>query len=303
MLVELEDWLTATRVVARPKNLYERREYFEFLKAREQLLLMRRAVEVVPKRKGVPPQHLLPLSLRTAIRGIELFSGLFELNAITYTRSYFSFLFTAGLSIILSVSVSDGTLEDCNYAGPSSTALVTCEDTLRRLAEKLPDAKPYVTVFEALHRNVAKGSQQKSKKGSRGTTITPSWTNRISGERHSNLEQANLHLRSIQPSVISHSDRSHQNGLGMSPRAALNMNMTGASWPPSNDANGDYPGIYGTSGFGQPDHMFSADMKSPDDYTTFPWASLTEDNPLWSMDAGLGEYAYRDASLNLTLFQ
>lgn len=66
--------------------------------------LMRRAVEVAPKRKGVPPQHLLALSLNTAVRGIELFSGLFEMNAIAYTRSYFSFLFTAGLSIMLSAS-------------------------------------------------------------------------------------------------------------------------------------------------------------------------------------------------------
>lgn len=303
LLVALQDWLASTPVLTSTKCLYEEREYFEFLHAREQLLLMRRAMEVVPKRKGVPPQHLLALSLKTATRGIELFSGLFERNAITYTRSYFSFLFTAGLSIMLSVSVSDGTIVDCKYMGSSSKALVTCEDTLRRLAENLPDAKPYVTVFEALHRNVAKGSYQKSKSIRRSTTFTPSWTNRRFTETESVLEQQHIQAQAVQSSHFIHPHRAEDQGLENPPREALGMNMTGASWPPPSGMNLENEGLYGANHGVEPNPMFPAEMTSPDEYTMFPWASLTEDNPLWSMEAGLGEYAYGDASFNMALFQ
>jgi hypothetical protein len=304
LLVALEDWLASTPVLTSPKCLYEKREYFEFLHAREQLLLMRRAMEVVPKRKGVPPQHLLALSLKTATRGIELFSGLFERNAITYTRSYFSFLFTAGLSIMLSVSVSDGTHDDCNYVGSSSKALVTCEDTLRRLAKNLPDAKPYVTAFGALHRTVAKGSYQKSKNTRRSTTVNPSWANRRSTETASVVEQQHIHSHDVQPSWFVLLNRPQDQVLENPPRAPLgSTNMTDASWPHASGMNLEQAGLYGTDAGVEPDPMFPAEMTSPDEYTMFPWASLTEDNPLWSMEAGLGEYAYGDASFNMTLFQ
>lgn len=308
LLVALDDWLASTPMLTSPKCLYEKREYFEFLHAREQLLLMRRAMEVVPKRKGVPPQHLLALSLKTATRGIELFSALFERNAITYTRSYFAFLFTAGLSIMLSVSVSDGTLDDCNYTGPSSKALVTCEDTLRRLGEKLPDAKPYVTVFEALHRNVAKGSHQKSRSTRQSTTFTPSWTSHRFTATESALEKQHLHPQDVEPQAVQSShfiqnDRPQDQYLELAPRAAPSMNTTGASWPHSSDMNLDHAGVYGTGAVVEHAPMFPVDMTSPDEYTMFPWASLTEDNPLWSMEAGLGEYAYGDAGFNMALFQ
>lgn len=301
LLNALEDWRTSTPMLTIPKCLYERHEYFEFLYAREKLLLIRRAMEVVPKRQGVPPQHLLSLSLRTAARGIELFSGLFKENAITYTRSYFSFLFTAGLSIMVSVSASDGSTSECNYTGSSSRILVTCEDTLRRLGEKLPDAKPYVTVFEALHRNVAKGFHQKSFSSRRSTTFTPAGashkaTEPVLGPRHSQLQAG-------QPSHVDQQDRP----LDLYPEdhagAAIGIPLTGASWPQFGGINPENTVTFRTDAGLESGAVLPAEITSPDEYAMFPWASLTEDNPLWNMEAGLGEYAYGDAGFNIALFQ
>lgn len=304
LLGALEDWRTSTPMVTSPKCLYERHEYFEFLYAREKLLLIRRVMEVVPKRKGVPPQNLLALSLRTAARGIELFSGLFEENAITYTRSCFSFLFTAGLSIMLSVSVSDGSTNDCDYTGSTSKTLVACEGTLRRLGEKLPDAKPYVTVFEALHRNVAKGFYQRSNGSLRSTTFTTTGatgashkvTGTGSGPRHSQS----------QAGQTSHTDRQDP-PLDVHPedqaRAAIGIPLPRASWPQLGGIDPEGAAMYRTEVGLEPAAILSAEITSPDEYTMFPWASLTEDNPLWSMEAGLGEYAYGDAGFNMALFQ
>ncbi|KAI7778499.1 uncharacterized protein LA080_002103 [Diaporthe eres] len=304
LLGALEDWRTSTPMVTSPKCLYERHEYFEFLYAREKLLLIRRVMEVIPKRKGVPPQNLLALSLRTAARGIELFSGLFEENAITYTRSYFSFLFTAGLSIMLSVSVSDGSTNDCNYTGSTSKTLAACEDTLRRLGEKLPDAKPYVTVFEALHRNVAKGFYQKSNGGLRSTTFT---TTGATGASHKVMEPVfgPRHSQS-QAGQTSHADQQgppldiHPEGQA---RAAIGIPLPGASWPQFGGIDPESAAMYRTEPGLEPASILSADTTSPDEYTMFPWASLTEDNPLGSMEAGLGECAYGDAGFNMALFQ
>lgn len=301
LLTALDDWHKSTPVLASPKCLYERHEYFEFLHTREKLLLIRRVMEVVPKRKGVPPQHLLALSLKTAARGIELFSGLFGQNSITYTRSYFSFLFMAGLSIMLSISVSDGSVDECNYTGSSSKTLVTCEDTLRRLGEKLPDAKPYVTVFEALHRNVAKGFFQKSNSGRRRPTFTLTDANHkakepISVPRYSQSQ-------TIHPSHVDHHAPPPDPCAGDPARPAFGVNMPDMSWAQLDDINPNSAGMYGAETGPEPTAMLSAEITSPDEYTMFPWASLTEDNPLWSMEAGLGEYAYGDAGFNMALFQ
>lgn len=301
LLNALEDWRTSTPMLARPKCLYERHEYFEFLYAREKLLLIRRVMEVVPKRKGVPPQHLLALSLRTASRGIELFSGLFEENAITYTRSYFSFLFTAGLSIMLSVSVSDRSNIDCNYTGSSGKTLVTCEDTLRRLGEKLPDAKPYVTVFEALHRNIAKGFYQKSNSSRRSTTFTPTRASHKDAE--SVLGPRHRQSQAVQPSEVDQNDPP----LDLYPEdhagAAICIPFPVTSWPQFGGTTPQRASEYRTEANLQTSATLSTEMMSPDECTMFPWASLTEDNPLWSMEAGLGEYAYGDAGFNMALFQ
>lgn len=299
LLIALEDWRTSTPMLTTPKCLYERHEYFEFLHAREKLLLIRRVMEAVPKRKGVPPQHLLALSVRTAARGIELFSDLFEENAITYARSYFSFLFAAGLSIMLSVSISDGSFDECIYAGSSSKMLMRCEDTLKRLGEKLPDAKPYVTVFEGLHRNVAKNSYHKSNSSRRDATPTPTGANHeisdpLLGPRHSQSQVVSpLHL----------DRRAHSLRIPADDyvRAAFSMDAAAASWPQPGLINMKGSGIYVTDAGLEPSDMLHGEMMSLDDYTMFPWASLTEDNPLWSMEAGLGEYAEGDAGFNMTL--
>ncbi|KAK2596289.1 hypothetical protein N8I77_013185 [Diaporthe amygdali] len=303
LLVALEEWRKSTPVITAPKCLYEKPEYFEFLHAREKLLLIRRTMDVVPKRKGVPPQNLLALCLKTASRGVELFSGLYARNSITYTRSYFSFLFTAGLSIMLSISVSEGSNNDSIYTDSSLKALATCEDTLRRLGDKLPDAKPYVTVFGALHRNVAKKFHQRSSSSRRTVVSTPSWPKHGAAGTEPFSEQQHR-----QPEVFNRSYFSSQNRFQELPeetddRASLSMNMLGLRSPQSGETNPGTSDLQGIRAELDRSDIFPLDITSPSEYSTFPWVSLTEDNTLWTMEAGLSEYAYGDASFNMALFQ
>lgn len=170
--------------------------------------------------------------------------------------------------------------------------------------QAITTAKPYVTVFEALHRNVAKGFNQKSNGGLRSTTFT---TTRATGASHKVMEPVfgPRHSQS-QAGQTSHADQQDP-PLDIHPedqaRAAIGIPLPGASWPQFGGIDLEGAAMYRTEPGLEPASILSADTTSPDEYTMFPWASLTEDNPLWSMEASLGEYAYVDAGFNMAFFQ
>lgn len=292
LLGALEKWYASTPIFTSPKCLYESREYFEFLHWRERLQLVRRAMDVVPKRQGVPPQALLSLCLNTATRGIELFSDMFERNVITCTRSYFSFIFTAGLSVIFSISVSEDR-RDCTDGDRSSRALIMCDKTLRNMGEELPDAKQYVAVFEALRKIAWKSGRNTP---SRPLQSTASFMHEA--QRNGPLLEQQVQNEMIQQShshgQIQAEEPPPEGGWG-----AFNIN-TEVSYPRFGENDPTSNTLYETD-VGVGPAIFPPETVSPDADAVLPWAFLS-DSTLWTVEAGLGQYVYGDPSFNVPFF-
>lgn len=153
LLSELEEWRDSAPIFTNPRSLYETQEWYDLLLIREKLLLVRKAIDLVPKHSNnIPPQDLISICLEYSIRIITQFSAMFERKQVTYTRSYFQMLFTAGLSVMYCISV----VMD-NGSGTVVSAAKTLqqgEKTLKEMGKDLPDALHYVAVYEALRVNV-----------------------------------------------------------------------------------------------------------------------------------------------------
>lgn len=152
MLRELEAWRSTCPVFDRPNCLFERQEWYDLLLARERINLIRKAIDFIPKRNGVPPKHMLNLCLESATQTILRYSDMFSRRLITYTRSYFQMLFTAGLAVLFCVSV--GASLDATSICEVQKTMAVCRDTLATMVGRLPDAKRYLAVFEALKQNI-----------------------------------------------------------------------------------------------------------------------------------------------------
>lgn len=152
MLRELEAWRSTCPVFDQPRCVFERQEWYDLLFARERINLVRKAIDFIPKRNGVPPKHILDLCLESASQAILLYCDMFSRSLVTYTRSYFQLLFTAGLSVLFCVSVGTGL--DAAKIGEVQKTMATCRDTLAAMVARLPDARRYLTVFEALKQNI-----------------------------------------------------------------------------------------------------------------------------------------------------
>lgn len=155
LLGELEAWRQNAPMIQNPTCLYHSQQWYDLLYAREKLYLVRRAVDLVPRKGGVLPQHFLTLLLHGALDVIEKYSALcWGTSFITHTRSYFHMMFTAGLSVILCVIYSSS-LPRADLES-SANGLTSCERTLASMAGPLQHAEAYVTVFAALHRDVSR---------------------------------------------------------------------------------------------------------------------------------------------------
>ncbi|PYH67803.1 Zn(II)2Cys6 transcription factor, partial [Aspergillus vadensis CBS 113365] len=152
LLNELESWRVSAPVFSNPKCLYERQEWYDLLLMRERLLIIRKAIDLVPKRNNVPPRDLLGICLEYSVGTITTFCAMFDQGLVTYTRSYFQTLFTAGLSVMFCVSV----VEDLDYhtIKSASEAVKKGEKTLKLMVQELPDAVHYVALYEALRADI-----------------------------------------------------------------------------------------------------------------------------------------------------
>lgn len=148
LLLELEHWRRLAPVFHSPKCLYERQEWYDLLLMREKLLLIRKAIDLVPKRNNAPPRDLLCICLEYSVGTIKTFCALFDRQLVTYTRSYFQTLFTAGLSVMFCVSVAADL--DCPTLVQATEAVSHAEKTLKQMVQELPDAIHYVALYEAL---------------------------------------------------------------------------------------------------------------------------------------------------------
>ncbi|EON68815.1 hypothetical protein W97_08073 [Coniosporium apollinis CBS 100218] len=158
-MAELEDWRRSAPVFDSPNTLYERPEWYDFLLEKDKLSLIRAAMHKAPKRNGVPPRDLSAPCMQCAIRVIELYSEMLKAKYITWTRSYFQIMFTAGLSLMYCVSLNEHESKRAPQSGDKSfgcagEALRSCSEVLGKFAQEMPDARGFAIVFEGMRKSV-----------------------------------------------------------------------------------------------------------------------------------------------------
>ncbi|KAM0716137.1 hypothetical protein Q7P37_008651 [Cladosporium fusiforme] len=160
---ELELWRQSAPVFTAPQSLYERPEWYDFLLEKEKLILLRGAIHTAPKlSNNSPPLDLLMLSLRAATKAIKLYSDMLEMSYITWTRSYFQNIFTAGLSILFCLNLNPEIGKDtsADIEVPPSTALQLCSHVLHSFEKEMPDVRTFAVVFDELKELVARKIQK-----------------------------------------------------------------------------------------------------------------------------------------------
>ncbi|KAK2040108.1 hypothetical protein LZ31DRAFT_558151 [Colletotrichum somersetense] len=299
LMRELQEWRDGTAVIPRPKCLYESQDWYDLLLAREQLYLVRRAIDLMPKRDGKTPRQVSVLYLKSALRTIQLYSTLCQHRPlITHTRSYFHMMFTAGLSVMF--CVSSATALDREDVQHAAAGLSQCEETLRDMVEQLPSARHYVLVFEALRHNTSRKlnrilEAQRSENAPRA----------VGGDRWGPNTASGLSLNSAynNPSPSEQALPSHfVYGMRAARSSPITRNEVMVSNTPNtltysvpmdNRVTGDFT----TSLFNSGANLGSMDVAenvSPGD-NLIDWAFLN-DEALWNMETVLGEYVYGDPS-------
>ncbi|KAF4449371.1 hypothetical protein F53441_7350 [Fusarium austroafricanum] len=276
LLKELKDWRNSNPIIQEPNCLYETQEWYDLLLARERLSVLRRAIDLVPKVNGSPPKEILTVFLRSALETIERYHSLCQKREMmTHTRSYFHMLFTAGLSVMYCTSVSKKiTPADlrASYEG-----LIRCQELLTSVARQLPDAKSYVSVFEALHRDVSQRL----------------WPN----------------VRDMSPSLPTDASLTFQNPsneIGDFTGGDFSQDLVTGDPGPLASGMGNISdfstnrqffeeGLQNRTSFLDPVSQFAENGISPEyqDGTGANWALLNYDS-LWNMESALGQYVYGD---------
>ncbi|KAI4629021.1 uncharacterized protein J4E87_003281 [Alternaria ethzedia] len=138
-----------------PKCLYERTEWHDFMYEKDRLLLARGAMHNLPARQFSGTsivKEILKACYQSAIHTIQLYADLRSKNAITWTRSYFQMIFTAGLTVIYCIIL--GVLTDNDELSVTHTealpTLNTCSALLNYFKDKMPDAGSFATAFTVI---------------------------------------------------------------------------------------------------------------------------------------------------------
>ncbi|KAK1978844.1 hypothetical protein LZ30DRAFT_727887 [Colletotrichum cereale] len=299
LMRELQEWRDGAPVFPRPKCLYESQDWYDLLLAREQLYLVRRAIDLMPKRDGKTPPHVSVLYLKTALRTIQVYSTLCQHRPlITHTRSYFHMMFTAGLSVMF--CVSSATVLDREDAQNAAAGLSQCEETLRDMVEQLPSARHYVVVFEALRRNTSRKLNRilealRSDNAPR-TVVGDRWGPGLasglplkSSYHHQSPSGQTLPSHAVYSAGCASSSPVTRNEVMVSNAP----NTLDYSVPMDNRVTGDFTTSLFNSGtnFGS---LGVAENVSPGG-DLFDWTFLN-DETLWNMETVLGEYVYGDPS-------
>ncbi|KAB8204063.1 hypothetical protein BDV34DRAFT_122643 [Aspergillus parasiticus] len=258
LLSELEQWRRSAPTFSTPRGLYHTQEWYDLLLMRERLLLVRKAIDLVPKRNNIPPDDLLLICLEYAVGTITKFCPLFEQRKITYTRSYFQMLFTAGLSVMLWVSVASN--HDTEMMVKAADAVKQSEKILKQMGREMPDATPYVSVYEALEVHVL-GKYHTS---SRLTQQPGGYLGQTQPQDHTSPRMSGmLH---------------DQNMAGEQHSVEQNHSQFSSHWPPLLNDLGSH-------------HLLDHE---PSTYASLLSRDLFGDNTFWNVEVGLGEYAYGD---------
>lgn len=149
---QIDNWRMQVPVFARPETFYQMQEWYDFLAEKEELLLIRGAIDSMHSQTGSPPRELCRLCCRCATKVIQLYSGMYWMKLINCTRHYFQILFTAGL--LLAYFSSGGFRDNSsgieNESGQVELTLAECSQLLRSLSQEMHDAIPYASVFDSI---------------------------------------------------------------------------------------------------------------------------------------------------------
>lgn len=274
------------------QSLYERPQWYEFMVEKDRLLLIRGIISKQPLYGLKPSVALLHKCVRCASKVIILYSTMYELKQITWTRSYFQIMFTTGLSLLHSLSGLDLRLPpaDSNAAElrtDSLKALAACRNVLYQLVREMPDVARFAYIFDALSRqtNGVTITAQASDAGhddrnlsSESHNIQPHTDLTLSDTSGQNLRSLNTDQSNIEPRLRDSSVKDPANyNFGQS--------ITSQQLNTSNDA---VDMSFDSREFELPELPFDFD---PSEYQGWPNFAQT-DNVLGQMEAGLGEYAW-----------
>ena len=158
---ELHAIRASAPVFSGPRCLYERSEWHDFMYEKDRLLLARGAMHNLPARQFSGAsilKEILRACYMSATRTIELYANLRSKDAITWTRSYFQVIFTAGLTVIYCV-ILDVLTDNHGLSATRTDPLRTlhiCGSLLDFFKDKMPDAGSFATVFNVIKEEFVK---------------------------------------------------------------------------------------------------------------------------------------------------
>lgn len=158
---ELHAIRASAPVFSGPRCLYERSEWHDFMYEKDRLPLARGAMHNLSARQFSGAsilKEILRACYMSATRTIELYANLRSKDAITWTRSYFQVIFTAGLTVIYCV-ILDVLTDNHGLSATRTDPLQTlhiCGSLLDLFKDKMPDAGSFATVFNVINEEFVK---------------------------------------------------------------------------------------------------------------------------------------------------
>jgi hypothetical protein len=248
---------------------------------KDRLLLARGAMYNVPARPysgGGVIKEILTACYTSATRTIELYAELRSKKSITWTRSYFQVIFTAGLTVIYCVSLD--VLKDFPESDLSQTdplrALNLCSTVLNMFKEKMPDAGSFAVVFDVMKEECIKDRFA----GSLLPPISSITASTAIDNSQQVLDLSTSHLHQAHPVSF---DTLHPSL----------ENPTGAVLPPISQQHTNI------------DHFMAhnyADMTHGDAHIPPDFGLGLTDDLMNQLEAGLGEYAWGTINMDVNFW-
>jgi hypothetical protein len=150
---ELDAWRLTVPVFSSPRSLYERSDWHEFMYSKDMLLLTRGALHSLPSPlvpSSSATKELVDVCYTSAAQVIQLYADLMDKRAITWTRSYFQVIFTAGLTVIycISLGVLKNILQPIDGQHEAIETIARCGRILSHFRDQMPDAGSFAIVFD-----------------------------------------------------------------------------------------------------------------------------------------------------------
>lgn len=153
---ELDAWRVTVPAFADPRSLYERTDWHDFMYHKDMLLLTRGVMHSLNSTSSLSSsitKEILRACYTSASQVIHLYANLMDQRAITWTRSYFQVIFTAGLTVTYCISskvMKDSLKHDLTVQHDAIETLDRCSHILSYFKEKMPDAGSFAAVFDLL---------------------------------------------------------------------------------------------------------------------------------------------------------